>query len=503
MRLHRLAASCIAACSLSLPLSAQDAPAREPPSAEEVAAVTQQLDQALKGDDVDAQLGAIHAAAEVAHPDVVKRLADQLASKNRDVRAAAISALGENDHPDAVKALHSLYTKDRPLREDEGLFVTLLMAIGKHGDPASVALLEDKPFDQLTIEVGRARIFALGNIRTKDSVEALIKSMRLGGPSRRRGTSVDFPFMGYFRTALTVLTGTDQGATKEEWQDWWRKNEKSVKISPERPAVYAHVRQQWEEFWGEPYSNVGTPDSPAKGNPAEAFRPVAKPTEEQVTAALASLDAAWKGDDELAQVAAIADSAVLIDPRIVESIARGTRKRSPAVAVAAVDALGWMQHPDALKTLHGLYRDGRFRRDEYLLPRLLKAIGRYGDPSSLPILGDKSFRNDSRPAVVARILSLARIRTKESVQVFMKALPLGPGDVAPGGGRPVRAPRFMKEASIALQILTGQDLGTSKQAWLDWWKRNEKTFEVPAQPPALPDAIRAALEEYWGEPYRS
>jgi len=477
--------------------------AQETLSDEEVKVAVSELDQALDGKDEDAQIDAIHAVVDLVHPDVIRRLDDELRSRSRAVKSAAITALGHMKHKDALKALHRSYEGDQELREDEGLFVTLLTAIGRHGDESSVSHLLDKPFDELTLETGRARIFALANIRCRASLEGLIKAMSKGGPSRRVKGEVEYPFMPFFRTALTVLTGADQGATKEAWQEWWRENDNKLKVSPEPPPVYAHTRRQWEEFWGEPYSTKGSATSPAKGNPAPQFQPITHPTEEQVAAALAELETAWKENDELVQTVAIEQSSRLIDSRVIESIAKGCKARSPAVAVAAIDALGWMRHQDSLKVLHELYqKSANVRNDDYLLPRLLKSVGRHCDPSSIPILADKRFKNDSRSAIIARIAGLARIRHKDSVAAFMKAMREGPSGVSRGRLGPAgSAPPYMSEVSLALRILTGEDLGTSKQAWQDWWKDHEKTFEVLDQPPPLSDPIRETLEEYWGESY--
>src|SRR5262245_55877786 len=144
---------------------------QEAPADEQVQAVVQALDEAFKGQDEEAQLDAINAAAECVHAEVIRRVADQVTSKNRSVKAAAIAALGQLNDPQALKTLHAVYEKDKALREDEALFVTLLTAIGRHGDPSSVSLLLDKPFDQLTLATGMARIFGLGNIRSRESVE--------------------------------------------------------------------------------------------------------------------------------------------------------------------------------------------------------------------------------------------------------------------------------------------------------------------------------------------
>ena len=115
-------------------------------------------------------------------------------------------------------------------------------------------VLIDSPYSGLTIATGQARIFGLGNIRSNDSVEELIKAMRLGGGETRGGRSPTRErFMVDARIALYVLTGVDHGEDKALWQEWWRKNKKTFRIEPERPQVPADVKSTWELYWNQPY----------------------------------------------------------------------------------------------------------------------------------------------------------------------------------------------------------------------------------------------------------
>ena len=54
---------------------------------------------------------------------------------------------------------------------------------------------------------------------------------------------------------------------------------------------------------------------------------------------------------------------------------------------------------------------------------------------------------------------------------------------------------------LALAVLSGQDLGTSKLPWIDWWRDAKKAFKVAAQHPRIAPELWAAWEEYWGETY--
>ena len=106
----------------------------------------------------------------------------------------------------------------------------------------AASVLTSDPFKHLTLASGKARILGIARIRSRDSVEALIKAMRLGGNERNRGrkSRVSEPrqrFMPYARLALAVLTGVDKGTSKDAWQKWWKDNKRSFRISKQRPPL--------------------------------------------------------------------------------------------------------------------------------------------------------------------------------------------------------------------------------------------------------------------------
>ncbi len=83
-----------------------------------------------------------------------------------------------------------------------------------------------------------------------------MKAMNLAGGDGRRAAQVgrmSQPFMGAVRMALVVLTGEDKGMSKTAWQNWWRDNKRSFKVSEKRPRLTESMREAWEEYWEEPY----------------------------------------------------------------------------------------------------------------------------------------------------------------------------------------------------------------------------------------------------------
>ena len=65
----------------------------------------------------------------------------------------------------------------------------------------------------------------------------------------------------------------------------------------------------------------------------------------------------------------------------------------------------------------------------------------------------------------------------------------------------VGAPRLGAEFRLPLEVLTAQDLGASKTAWLDGWRDPKKTFAPSADRPAIELERRARWELYSAEPY--
>jgi HEAT repeat protein len=478
-------------------------PAQQPAGPERIKVAVERLEAAFRGTEEIEQVEAIEEAAGLVDPEIIALVARGFRSRSTAVREKAIETLGRTPHPDALKALHDLYRTDTRLRENEELFADLLTAIGRHGDKSSIPLLGEVSFKHLTVRSGRARIMGLARIRDKAAVEALVQLSRQAGPVRRKKsveTKWSAKFRPYMRAALVILTGQDFEYSRPEWRAWWYGNEEAFEVSRERPPVAAEIREIWERFWGEPYDERG--EAPRKAPLGAPFEPVSSPTREQVEEAVEALKTAYGDDDESVRIEAIQTHGAVLDKRVIHWLARGLRDKSSRVRTAAVDTLGWTRHTEALKQLHRMYRREHkilANEDESLFAALLKAIGRHGDESSVVVLADNPFSGLTLATAKARILGLGNIRSRKSLETLVKGMRLAGGN--PRRSRRYGEPRFMQDFRLALAVLTGEDLGDTKEAWEEWWRGAKRAFKVSKERPPLDDALRRRWEEYWREPY--
>ncbi|MHC4340719.1 MAG: HEAT repeat domain-containing protein [Planctomycetota bacterium] len=228
--------------------------------------------------------------------------------------------------------------------------------------------------------------------------------------------------------------------------------------------------------------------------------------QDAVAAATERLDRAFKEKSETDAVEAIRQAAKTVDPKVIQLIAKGLRVKSPSVNAEAMKALGSMRHPDALKALHDTYwwakRAGLIKKNDGLFALLLKSIGRHEDPSSLKVLTDSPFKHITAANGTARIMAIGRIRSRESAKVLVEA-----GKLAGSYGRRSRNFQdwkglFDMPYRVAMTVLTGNDLGASRQMWQDWWKSEEgKGFQPSAKRPKVPKEVQEFWEKYWDEPY--
>lgn len=190
---------------------------------------------------------ALRRASAVVHPDVIARI-DALGLRHADleVRSAAIRALGRMDHPAALKALHETARRDEKLLEKEALLhAELLKEIGRHADPTSIEVLVDDLFESPSRDVVTARILGLGRIRSKKSVDELLRLMRSAKPARVG------PAMGDFRLALVALTGVDQGPEATAWINWYGDAQRTLEVSEQPAPLPPRHRKRWTAYWGE------------------------------------------------------------------------------------------------------------------------------------------------------------------------------------------------------------------------------------------------------------
>lgn len=241
--LHRT----LAILLLAVPALAQQPAAASGPTSEQIKAAAEACKAGLKAKSPAERIAAIEAAARVDADEVAKEIADGLRDKDDSVDLAAMKALGAMHAEGALKELHRLAkSADRKLQDNAKVYGSLLRAIGQHGDKSSIEVLASDPTANIDAGVVRARIYGLGNIRDKESVETLIKLMSLGNPT----PGEDSPFMPDMRVALARLTGTDQTTNKSMWQEWWNKNKKEFQVAELPVRLEPELQQKWDSYWG-------------------------------------------------------------------------------------------------------------------------------------------------------------------------------------------------------------------------------------------------------------
>jgi len=237
------------AIAIALPLHAQE-PEREPPSKELVESVLDTLKRAFASGESGERLRALEAARDVVHEDVVVLVARGLKDKEIEVRTAALEILRYHEHPRALAELERAHAKNKEFGEkkDEAR-AELVLAIGQHASPGSLKLLARGSLDSVRKHTTRARIQALGRIRSKDAVEELIALMNKAGRGRQGQGS---QFQSDLRLSLWALTGTDEGRVREDWQRWWNDNKRDLRLPEEPSSEPRQLAQRWRRAWATP-----------------------------------------------------------------------------------------------------------------------------------------------------------------------------------------------------------------------------------------------------------
>lgn len=201
------------------------------------------LEKAFAKGTPEARLAAIESARDVLDAAVIDALAKGLKRKDEPaVRDATVEALRAMRHPKAFDELFA-FAKQSPTQKDDKLYPLVLRALASQGDKRAIPLLRDGALGAAPFKVDEARIYGLGNIRDKASVEALIELMNTLGPHKIA------PFMNELSLSLTVLTGAE-GQRYEDWQRWWNDNKKKLEVAPEIPEIPKGKLVRWHLYWG-------------------------------------------------------------------------------------------------------------------------------------------------------------------------------------------------------------------------------------------------------------
>jgi hypothetical protein len=216
----------------------------------------------------------------------------------------------------------------------------------------------------------------------------------------------------------------------------------------------------------------------------------APPDPEKVKAAVAQLTEAFAKPDAGPRLRAIEAAAPLADAAVVKGIARGLADKEAAVQEAAIEALRFNEHKQALDELHGRAKQKAAKENLVTYAKLLRAVGQHGSPSSLELLGENPWSALDAQVIEAKIMGLSRIRTKAAVKTLTDMMEMG---------GPNRIQPFMQDFRVALWSLTGADQGASRELWLKWYRDHKDKLEVSAAPTAEPRELAQRWKRYWAK----
>lgn len=201
---------------------------------------------------------------------------------------------------------------------------------------------------------------------------------------------------------------------------------------------------------------------------------------------------ALKGKDAAAAAAAVKERGRTAHPDVVKAVAGGLDHKDPEVRKAALRALRFNEAPEATDELLKVAKNKKALEEREFALEYYLALGQKGHPRCLPVLADNLVVDHGGNRVTqVRVAALGRIRDRKAVEEIMSFLVKGRG---------FTQHPYIREANLALAVLTGEDLGGRDQ-WMAWWNDNKSTFKVsPAVPEDLPPRIARAWEALWMDP---
>lgn len=226
----------------------------QPPDPAMVAAAVTELEEAFKDGKAPERIAAIQKHAEVNDAEVVKWIQKGFKDKDTGVKSAAIEAFRWLPNEKALKALHTALQKDKAIKKDDALYAEVVKAIGQHGDSASIDVLLDGATAAAPKGATVARIYSLGHIRDKRSVEELIGLLKkTGGVRGKKGLGrANHPLMKQFHTSLHVLTGENFGPDEKAWTDWWKDYGKKFEVAVKATGLDPKIERAWKKYWSKP-----------------------------------------------------------------------------------------------------------------------------------------------------------------------------------------------------------------------------------------------------------
>lgn len=222
-------------------------------------------------------------------------------------------------------------------------------------------------------------------------------------------------------------------------------------------------------------------------------REPAPTTPERIAQAVDELKRGLASNKPEERRAAIVTNSEVIDPTVVELVAKGLRDGDATVRDAAAEALRFARHPAALTALSdALKRERKSDKDPAWHAKLLKCVGQHQSESAVALLAEKPLQHADASVDEAQILALGNTRSRAGVEALF-------GMMRSASREEVQ--KSMPHLRLSLMVATGVDHGLSQDAWTAWWNTNKAKFTPPREMPALPLEMLNRWNGYWGLEY--
>lgn len=204
----------------------KDKPERpKPVPDDEAKAALEQFQTDYKSDKLEDRQKAAIALGKVYHPQTQKALLSVLTKdKESKVRGAAALGLGMQKDPEVVPALCEAMDANREMPE---AMAAICGVLGAFGDKRAVHALESDLWKTKTEYVIFARIGALGKIRDRSAIDALLDLTYIAP------AAVLAPYAAAIAKALHELTDQGFGTDRDAWKKWWREHKETFEFPAE------------------------------------------------------------------------------------------------------------------------------------------------------------------------------------------------------------------------------------------------------------------------------
>jgi hypothetical protein len=236
-------------------------------------------------------------------------------------------------------------------------------------------------------------------------------------------------------------------------------------------------------------------DIPATDNDTP---PVVEDVKIDPAEALDKIKAAIKSESDIVILDAIEYAAEVEDNKVIGEFYKLLKHESAGVRLAALEAMRFNKHDEALKRLISFGSNKLLENDAEYLSEYIYALGQKANKKAAKLIKNDLVMTSAHDENVlkARVYSLGRIREVDSIETLLKLSQSGGG----GGrrGRGGKTAKMRVEIQTSLAVLTGIELGNSVLDWTSWWSDNKRSFKMPEAESKIDDRkLQAKWDSLW------